>query len=132
MSGLKDTIYRIAKQKASEKLNEKANQIADDVKELARASIQEWYDAYAPRSYRRTYATFAASTRICEISSNSAIAGVRIDPGQVPDMYHHDPPSYVFPRSFNQGIHGTIGTGGQTTPPRDILTDKFNAYKASL
>lgn len=132
MSKAKNKIYQIAKQRASEELNKKANQIADDVKEMARSSIQEWYDAYYPRSYRRTYATFAGSTRVCEIGETSAVAGVRIDPGQVPDTYYHDPPSYVFPRSFDLGIHGTIDTGGQTTSPREILNKKFNAYKASL
>lgn len=132
MSKMTDTLYAITKQKAKETLNKKANQIADDMKEAARTSIQSWYDAYAPRYYRRTGNTFAAITRVCEIKADSAVAGVRIVPEDVPDTYYHDSPAYVFPRSFNEGIHGTIGTGGQTTPPKDMLDNSFSAYKASL
>ena len=113
-------------------LSQKANKIADEVKEIARLSIQDWYDAYTPRSYRRTFATYAGITRVCIVKDYYAVAGVKIDPSQVPDTYYHDSPGYVFPRSFVQGIHGTIGTGGQTTPPIQILRKNFNTYKSFL
>lgn len=131
MSGIQSVIDKIAAQKAQELLTRKANEIADDVKELARASIQEWYDAYSPSSYRRTYSTFAASTRICNIGKTVAVAGVRIMPSNVPDMYK-DGVAYVFPRTFSQGIHGTTLTGGVTESPESKLNAKFNAYKSSL
>ena len=111
---------------------QKANQIADEVKEIARLSIQDWYNSYHPKYYRRTYATYAGVTRVCIIKDHFAIAGVRIDPSQVPDTYYHDSPGYVFPRTFFQGIHGTIGTGGITTPPAKILAKNFNTYKSFL
>lgn len=130
--GLEATLLAIAQQKAAGVLAAKANKIADDVKEMAKVSIQEWYNAYSPTSYRRQFLTHDAPTRVCEINGTYAIAGVRIEPDQVPDTYYHDSVSYVFPRSFIQGIHGTVGTGGVSEPPMVKLQRRFAAYKAAL
>lgn len=131
MSTFSSKIDAIIKSESKKLLTEKANKIADDIKEIAKVSIEDWYNAYHPTSYKRTFSTYAAITRVCIVKDDYAIAGVVVNPAMVPDMYH-DSSLYVFPRTFFGGIHGTIGTGGITTPPSEILQKNFNTYKSFL
>lgn len=124
--------------------------IAIEIEQHFESFVDMWYAAGpvgspgAPKLYDRTFDTFYASSGYSNgIGDNGFIGGLNssssvedTDDGFVGEagitvsssfMHNHyeDPVDYVFGRTWSQGIHGTIGTGGQTTPAKDMMDKWF-------
>lgn len=90
-------------------------EFAEEMTSLIEASyesvIQEFYDDYEPRYYRRTGYTYRGSDRYDDPVFASPIeggyeSGIHVGPEYYPDDPYRAKKEWVFPRTFAEGIHG--------------------------
>lgn len=121
--------------------------IAYEIQEHYESFVDKWYEAGPigskghPKYYDRTYDTFFASTGTHTMKNTSSVietndgfegeAGIIVSPANL-HGYYDDSAYYVFPRTWEQGIHGTINTGGQTTPPKEMMDKWFVDFKSNV
>ncbi len=118
-----------------------ARDITEEIQVHYESFIDRWYSAYTPEYYNRTYDTFYGSNAadgvdgVYSVSSSgdgfNIIAGIVVSPLGL-HGYYKDPVDYVFERSWVHGIHGTIGTGGQSTYPKILMDKWFNSFKNTI
>ena len=135
-------------------LNEIMKDAASDIENHFESVVDMWYEAYDPKYYNRTYDTFYASSAFNSgfdpthsVSSNrpldknykvtktddgfEAEAGILVSYGFM-HGYYDDPVSFVFPRTWEKGIHGTLKTGGRTTPPKSMMDKWFKSFSKNI
>lgn len=143
-----DQIDRLVKQ-AIKDIKSRVMSVADDIgNDIAEAiqvkfdhCVDAFYNDFDPVYYDRTFNTYSASngengvSSLYEVHDNgtgvSITAGINIDSSRLGDFYK-DGVDYVFPRTWEQGIHGTIDTGGQMKQsPKSMMDQWFEGFKNS-
>ena len=89
-----------------------AEELAFQIEELYENAIQMFYEDYNPRYYNRTYSTYEGSSGAHSPldtvlpTNNGYQTGIIVDSANISgDPYNADK-DWVFPRTFEQGIHG--------------------------
>lgn len=99
-----------------------ADQMAERVYETLNYFLQEYYDSYDPKSYRRQYDFLRSAVKVePKIKGNKAIASVYIDTDSM-DNYYNATGEQVA-KWANQGLHGGMATGGKTPRVWDDAID---------
>lgn len=79
-----------------------ATYIQKDINEIFEQSVTEFYDAYTPRYYHRTYALYDAY----RIKATSNSIKIQADGSLMPAGIHRASNDYIFDLAFVQGYHG--------------------------
>lgn len=96
--------------------------MADRVYETLNHFLQEYYDDYDPKSYRRQYDFLRSAVKVeSKIKGNKVIASVFIDTDYM-DNYYNATGEQVA-RWANQGLHGGLATGSKTPRVWDDTID---------
>ena len=118
---------------------------AEKIEEKYEEFVQDWYDAGPVNSpgdpiyYDRQGDTFYGSSGydkdaqyVLKMKSKAigVKAGIKVSPKRL-HKYYKDSVDYVFHRSFDIGIHGTLWTGGQTEAPKTMMDEWFKEFKKS-
>lgn len=99
-----------------------ADQMAERVYETLNYFLQEYYDSYDPKSYRRQYDLLRSAVKVePKIKGNKAVASVFIDTDSM-DNYYNATGEQVA-KWANQGLHGGMATGGKTPRVWDDTLD---------
>ena len=100
-----------------------ADQMAERVYETLNYFLQEYYDSYDPKSYKRQYDLLRSAVKVePKIKGNKAIASVFIDTDSL-DNYYNATGEQVA-KWANQGLHGGMATGGKTPRVWDDTMDE--------
>lgn len=87
--------------------------LAERVYETLNYFLQEYYDDYDPKSYRRQYDFLRSAVKVeSKIKGNKVVASVYIDTDSM-DNYYNATGKQVA-RLANQGTHGGLVTGTRT------------------
>ena len=96
--------------------------LAERAYEVLNFFLQEYYDSYDPKSYRRTKDFLYSAVKVePKIKGNKAIASVYIDTDSMDDYYNATGEQVA--RWANQGLHGGMATGGKTPRVWDDTLD---------
>lgn len=96
--------------------------LAERVYEVLNYFLQEYYDSYDPKSYRRTKNFLYSVVKVePKIKGNKVIASVYIDTDSMDDYYNATGEQVA--RWANQGLHGGMATGGKTPRVWDDTLD---------
>lgn len=156
VSSLEDAKADVYK-KIKPKLEELMADIAVELEKNYESFISKWYSdgpigrPGAPKYYDRTFDLYYGSSGYGNgIGDTGSFGGLgnsslvtETDDGFYGEAsivvtsyflhgYYKDPVDYVFNRSWASGIHGTIGTGGQTKPPKDMMDKWFKGFKSTI
>ncbi len=97
--------------------------LAERVYETLNYFLQEYYNSYDPKSYRRQYDFLRSAVKVePKIKGNKVTASVFIDT-EFMDNYYNATGAQVA-QWANQGLHGGLNTGGST--PR-VWDDTINS-----
>lgn len=89
------------------------DQLAERVYETLNYFLQEYYNSYDPKSYRRQYDFLRSAVKVePKIKGNKVTASVYIDTNYM-DNYYNATGSQVA-QWANQGLHGGLDTGSKT------------------
>jgi hypothetical protein len=90
-----------------------ADELAERVYEVLNYFLQEYYNSYDPKSYRRQYDFLRSAVKIkAKMSGNKAVASVFIDTDYMDSYYNAT--GYQVAAWANQGTHGGLNTGSST------------------
>lgn len=96
--------------------------LAERVYETLNYFLQEYYDDYDPKSYRRQYDFLRSAVKVeSKIKGNKVVASVYIDTDSM-DNYYNATGEQVA-RWANQGTHGGMVTGSKTPRVWDDTMD---------
>ena len=96
--------------------------LAERVYEALNYFLQEYYDDYDPKSYRRQYDFLRSAVKVdSKIKGNKVVASVYIDTDSM-DNYYNATGEQVA-RWANQGLHGGLDTGSKTPRVWDDTMD---------
>lgn len=130
--------------KIEEALREAMYEVTFDLERAYENSIDAFYKHYIPRYYDRNYETYYASnayekyeSHVKEIRKGGKITGftggIIVDSSNMNGSIYHDPTDYVFNRTYNYGIHGTIKTGGMMiVPPERLMQMSYEGIIENL
>ena len=97
--------------------------VAERVYEALNYFLQEYYDSYDPKSYRRQYDYLRSAVKVeSKIKGNKVVASVYIDTDSM-DNYYNATGEQVA-RWANQGLHGGLDTGSKTPHVWDDTMDE--------
>ena len=89
------------------------DELAERVYETLNYFLQEYYNSYDPKSYRRQYDLLRSAVKVePKIKGNKVIASVYIDTDSMDNYYNAT--GIQVARWANQGLHGGLKTGGNT------------------
>lgn len=87
--------------------------LAERVYETLNYFLQEYYNSYDPKSYRRQFDFLRSAVKVePKISRGKVIASVFIDTGSMDDYYNAS--GFEVASWANQGLHGGLDTGSNT------------------
>lgn len=87
--------------------------LAERVYETLNYFLQEYYDSYDPKSYRRQYDFLRSAVKVeSKIKGNKVVASVYIDTDSMDDYYNATGEQVA--RCANQGLHGGLAVGTKT------------------
>lgn len=90
-----------------------ADQMAERVYETLNHFLQEYYNSYNPRSYRRQYDYLRSAVKVdAKVKGNKVVASVYIDTDSMDDYYHAT--GYQVATWANEGLHGGLDVGNNT------------------
>lgn len=97
--------------------------MADRVYETLNYFLQEYYNSYNPKSYRRQYDFLRSAVKVePKIVKGKVIASVYIDYENLDDYYEAS--GYDVVNWANQGLHGGLDTGNNTPHIWDDTMDE--------
>lgn len=97
--------------------------LAERVYETLNYFLQEYYDSYDPKSYRRQYDFLRSAVKVePKIKGNKVIASVYIDTDSMNNYYNATGEQVA--RWANQGLHGGLDTGSKTPRVWDDTMDE--------
>ena len=89
------------------------DELAERVYETLNYFLQEYYNSYDQKSYRRQYDFLRSAVKVePKIKGNKVIASVYIDTDSMDNYYNAT--GIQVARWANQGLHGGLKTGGNT------------------
>lgn len=90
-----------------------ADALAERVYETLNYFLQEYYNSYAPKSYRRQYDFLRSAVKVkSKVTGNKVVASVYIDTDYM-DNYYNATGEQVASWA-NQGLHGGLDVGNNT------------------
>lgn len=90
-----------------------ADELAERVYETLNYFLQEYYNSYNPRSYRRQYDFLRSVVKVdAKVKGNKAVASVCIDTDSMDDYYNAT--GYQVATWANDGLHGGLDVGNNT------------------
>ena len=96
--------------------------LAERVYETLNYFLQEYYNSYDPKSYRRQYDFLRSAVKVePKVKGNKVVASVYIDTDYM-DNYYNATGEQVATWA-NQGLHGGLVTGGKTPRVWDDTMD---------
>lgn len=100
-----------------------ADELSERVYQTLNYFLQEYYNSYSPKSYRRQFDFLRSSVKVkSKMSGNKAVASVYIDTDAMDDYYNAT--GYQVADWANRGLHGGLDTGGNTPHVWDDTLDK--------
>ena len=89
------------------------DELAERVYETLNYFLQEYYNSYDPKSYRRQYDFLRSAVKVePKIKGNKVTASVYIDTESMDNYYNAT--GLQVAQWANQGLHGGLNTGGNT------------------
>lgn len=118
-----------------------AYEISWTIQEKYENCVQLFYNDYTPWVYDRGYNTYEASSGGHDLSLHNSVAdlgdrieitaGIDINSDRLGSPYK-DGTEYVFNRTWQWGIHGTMFTGGWMSPsPKMKMDEWYKQFKQS-
>lgn len=99
------------------------DELAERVYETLNYFLQEYYDSYDPKSYKRQYDFLRSAVKVeSKIQGSKVVASVYIDTDSM-DNYYNATGEQVA-RWANQGTHGGLYTGSKTPRVWDDTMDE--------
>ncbi len=99
------------------------DQLADRVYETLNYFLQEYYNSYDPRSYRRQYDYLRSAVKVePKVVGNKVIASVYIDTDSMDNYYNATGEQVAI--WGNQGLHGGLNIGSNTPHVWDDTMDE--------
>ena len=99
------------------------DELAERVYETLNYFLQEYYNSYDPKSYRRQYDFLRSAVKVePKVKGNKVIASVYIDTDSMDNYYNAT--GYQVAQWANQGLHGGLNTNSKTTHVWDDTMDK--------
>lgn len=96
--------------------------LAERVYETLNHFLQEYYNSYDPKSYRRQYDYLRSAVKVePQIKGNKVTASVYIDTESMDDYYNAT--GYQVATWGSQGLHGGLNTGSNTPHVWDDTMD---------
>lgn len=96
--------------------------LAERVYETLNHFLQEYYNSYDPKSYRRQYDYLRSAVKVePKIKGNKVTAAVYIDTESMDDYYNAT--GFQVASWGNQGLHGGLDTGSNTPHVWDDTMD---------
>lgn len=96
--------------------------LAERVYQTLNYFLQEYYNSYDPKSYKRQYDFLRSAVKVKpKIMGNKVVASVYIDTDSMDNYY--DATGYQVAFLANQGLHGGLDTGGKTPRVWDDTMD---------
>lgn len=90
-----------------------ADQMAERVYETLNHFLQEYYNLYNPRSYRRQYDYLRSAVKVdAKVKGSKVVASVYIDTDSMDDYYNAT--GYQVATWANEGLHGGLDVGNNT------------------
>lgn len=112
-----------------------AKYITKDIHQLYKTVIKEFYRHHKPEVYDRKYKTFEAVKeypvgQMAGLNRMLAASGIDVSNRFIDGEPYHDKASYVFPRTFREGIHGDTRKVKKTLKPtpKERMDKKFQDY----
>lgn len=89
------------------------DELAERVYQTLNYFLQEYYNSYDPKSYRRQYDFLRSAVKVePKIKGSKVTASVYIDTESMDNYYNAT--GYQVANWANQGLHGGLDTGGNT------------------
>ena len=99
------------------------DELAERVYQTLNYFLQEYYNSYDPKSYRRQYDFLVSAVKVePKIKGNTVEASVYIDTDAMDSYYNAT--GYQVATWANQGKHGGLDTGGNTPHVWDDTMDE--------
>lgn len=99
------------------------DELAERVYETLNYFLQEYYNSYDPKSYRRQYDFLRSAVKVePKIKGSKVTASVYIDTESMDNYYNATGEQVV--RWANQGLHGGLDTGNKTPRIWDDMMDE--------
>lgn len=99
------------------------DELAERVYETLNYFLQEYYNSYDPKSYRRQYDFLRSAVKVePKVKGNKVIASVYIDTDSMDNYYNAT--GYQVAQWANQGLHGGLNTNSKTPHVWDDTMDK--------
>lgn len=88
-----------------------AVEVGYEIEELYESVIEQFYNDYHPRRYRRTFSSFLGSDSYAlmqdpVMQDDGYIVGVSVSPNTIPGEPYRAKKDWVFERTFRKGYHG--------------------------
>ena len=89
------------------------DQLAERVYEILNYFLQEYYNSYNPKSYKRQFDFLRSAVKVkSKVTGNKAVASVYIDTDAMDDYYNATGEQVA--TWANQGLHGGLDVGSNT------------------
>ena len=99
------------------------NEMTERVYQTLNYFLQEYYNSYNPKSYRRQFDFLRSAVKTkAKMSGNKVVASVYIDTDAMDDYYNAT--GYEVAAWANRGLHGGLDTGGNTPHVWDDTSDE--------
>lgn len=100
------------------------DELAERVYETLNYFLQEYYNSYDPKSYRRQYDFLRSAVKVePKVKGNKVVASVYIDTDSMDNYYNAT--GYQVAQWANQGLHGGLNTNSKTPHVWDDTMDKI-------
>ncbi len=99
------------------------NELTERVYQTLNYFLQEYYNSYNPKSYRRQFDFLRSAVKTkAKMSGNKVVASVYIDTDAMDDYYNAT--GYEVAAWANRGLHGGLDTGSNTPHVWDDTLDE--------
>ena len=99
------------------------NEMTERVYQTLNYFLQEYYNSYNPKSYRRQFDFLRSAVKTkAKMSGNKVVASVYIDTDAMDDYYNAT--GYEVAAWANRGLHGGLDTGSNTPHVWDDTLDE--------
>ena len=99
------------------------NELTERVYQTLNHFLQEYYNSYSPKSYRRQFDFLRSAVKVkAKMTGNKAVASVYIDTDVMDDYYNAT--GYEVASMANRGLHGGLDTGSGTPHVWDDTIDE--------
>ena len=122
-----DSILRDVERKQKKAVKRTAKRVTKKIQDEFKNATTDFYKEYKPKSYDRTYSTYALSDNYHGIKSpefikNSYIAGIGVNSSNIgKNPYPRADLDWVVDRTWNKRIHGIETIRHKETTPNQML-----------